>query len=165
MLTLFKNQRQAFDRFFLKIPVIGDLIQSLEWVRFCRSFGMLINHGVLILQALDAAIPVVGNQQMRAELTKISTVVKEGRTLTDGFKAVPAATPYLIQSVNVGETGGRMAEVLKEVADYYEKEAEKRMQIFSALLEPCMILGVGLMVGFIVMAVLMPIFEVSVAIK
>ena len=164
-LMLIKNHRQAFDRFFLKLPVVGNLIQSLELVRFCRSFGMLLNHGVLILQALDAAIPVVNNRQIRAELSKIPAVVKEGRTLTEGFKAVPMATPYLIQSVNVGETGGRMSEVLKEVADYYEKEAEKKMQVFSALLEPCMILGVGLLVGFIVMAVLMPIFEVSVAIK
>lgn len=161
---LVKNHRVAVDRALLKLPVVGSLIQSLELVRFCRSLGLLINHGVLVLQALDAAIPVVGNRYIQTELYKVPAVVKEGRTLTEGFKSVSMATAYLLQSVSVGETGGRMSEVLKEVADYYEKEAEKKMQLFSALLEPCMILTVGLLVGFIVMAVLMPIFEVSVAI-
>ncbi len=160
-----KNNRPAFDGLFLKIPVVGSLIQSLELGRFCSSFGLLLNHGVLVLQALDASIPVVGNQYIKAQLYKIPAVVREGRTLTDGFKSISMSTPYMLQSVSVGETGGRMSEVLKEVSDYYEKEAEKKMQIFSTLLEPCMILGVGLLVGFIVMAVMMPIFEVSVAVR
>lgn len=162
--SLMRSHREAFDRAFLRIPVVGGLIQSLEFGRFCRSFGLLLNHGVLVLQALDASIPVVGNQYIKAQLYKIPMVVKEGRTLTEGFKSMTLATPYILQSVSVGETGGRMSEVLKELSEYYEKEAEKKMQLFSTLLEPCMILGVGLLVGFIVMAVMMPIFEVSVAV-
>ena len=160
-----KTNRTAFDKIFMRIPVLGSLIESLELGRFCRSFGLLLNHGVLVLQALDASIPVVGNQYIKQELYKIPATVKEGRTLTEGFKAMSLATPYMLQSVSVGETGGRMAEVLKEVSEYYEKDAEKKMMLFSTLLEHCMILAVGLMVGFIVMAVMMPIFEVSVAVR
>lgn len=165
ILNLIKNQREKLDKMLLNMAVIGPLIQTLDLVRFTRSLGMLLHHGVLVLPALESATPVVSNLCLRNELSQISAAVKEGSPLTEGFKNLRISTPYLIQSMSVAEVGGRMAETLKEVSDYYEKEAEKKMQRFAVMLEPVMILGVGLVVGFIVMAVLLPIFEVGTAVK
>jgi len=151
----------AIDRLLLKVPSLGKLIFYIEMVRFTRSLGLLLSHGVLILQALEVSIPVVGNRYIKTELEKLPRVVKEGNPLTEGLKALAINSPYLVHSLSVGEESGRISEALMEVSKYYEREASTRMQIFASLLEPAMILGVGLMVGFIVMAVLLPIFEVS----
>lgn len=159
-----RKNRLAVDRFLLKVPVLGALVRDLEMVRFCRSFGLLLRNGVLILQAIESAVPVVGNYYIRHELSRLPEKIREGHALTDGFRAMPLlATPYFIQSVAIGEEGGRLSEVLMEITNFYEKEVTKRLQFFATLLEPVMILGVGLMVGFIVMAVLLPIFELSTA--
>lgn len=165
VINLIKNQREKLDKMMLNTAVIGSMIQTLDLVRFTRSLGMLLHHGVLVLPALESATPVVSNLCLRNELGQISAAVKEGGALTEGFKNLRISTPYLIQSMSVAEVGGRMAETLKEVSDYYEKEAEKKMQRFAVMLEPVMILGVGLVVGFIVMAVLLPIFEVGTAVR
>ncbi len=164
VLNLIRNQREKIDRFLLNMAIVGPLIQTVDLVKFTRSLGMLLHHGVLVLPALDSAIPVVGNLCLRHELVKIPAAVKEGNPLTEGFQGLRISTPYLIQSMNVAEAGGRMAETLKEVSDYYEKDAEKKMQRFAVMLEPVLILGVVLVVGFIVRAVLLPIFEVGTAV-
>jgi len=165
VVNLVRNQREKLDEFLLNLNGIGPMLQTLDLVRFTRSLGMLLHHGVLVLPALESAIPVVRNLCLRRELGRISDAVKEGNPLTEGFKNLRISTPYLIQSMRVAEVGGRMAETLEEVSDYYEKEAEKKMQRFAMLLEPVMILGVGVVVGFIVMAVLLPIFEVGTAVR
>ena len=153
--------RVGFDHLTLKIPVIGNLFYQVELARFCRSLGLLLDHGVLILPALQSALTVVQNRFFKSEFDKIPVVVKEGSSLTDGLRKSTLASSYLINTVTIGEEGGRVGEALSEVANYYDQEAERLIQVFSGLVEPMIILVIGFFVGFIVMAVLLPIFEMS----
>ena len=153
--------RWLCDRLLLRLPILGPLIQQIELARFARSFGLQITQGISILQAIDVAIQVVGHRVVRAQLARLPEGLRQGETLSSGLKQLPAASPFLIHTVAVGEESGKVGEALTEVAAYYERETERLLQAMATLLEPLLILGVGLVVGFIVMAVLLPIFEMS----
>jgi type II secretory pathway component PulF len=154
--------RLALDRVSLSLPMLGTLVRRLELARFARAYGLLLNHGIPILQATDVAIPVVRNSLIQRELARLPAGLKDGTSLAVCLKSLSMATPFMVHAVAVGEEGGRVGEALVEVANYYEREAERLLQTMASLLEPLMILTVGGMVGFIVMAVLLPIFDMSV---
>ncbi len=151
----------AFDRQLLKVPVLGLLCKQVELVRFCRSLGLLLHHGIFILQALESSIVLVGNTYIRSELELIPKRVREGRSVTDGLNETTFADAYLLNTAAIGEEGGKLSEAFSEAANYYEKDAERTVGILATMLEPIMILMVGAFVGFIVMAVLIPIFTMS----
>lgn len=157
--------RRWLDRFVLQLPLLGTLMRQVELARFCRSFGLLLSHGIPILQATEVAIPVVKNCVIRKSLLPLTTNLREGASLAACLKTLPVATPFLVHSVAVGEEGGKAAEALLEVADYYEREIERLLQVLAALLEPAMILVVGGLVGFLVMAILLPIFDMSTLVR
>ncbi len=154
--------RRMIDRVSLRVPLLGGLVRCLELSRFTRSFGLVLEHGIPILQAVDVARPVVGNAVVRGELDRLPSQLKEGGSLAASMKGLTIMTPMALNMIAVGEEGGRVAEALVEIANYYEHDLERRLQTMAALLEPAMILVVGSVVGFIVMAVLLPIFEMSV---
>ncbi len=149
------------DQLSLRLPLLGTLIRRLEVARFARAFGLLLDHGIPILQATDVAIPVIHNQVIRREFSVLPAQLKEGNSLASCLKSLSVSTPFIVHAVAVGEEGGRVGESLIEVANYYEREAERLLQLLASLLEPAMILTVGGIVGFIVIAVLLPIFEMS----
>lgn len=149
------------DRLLLRLPVFGPLIQQSEMARFARSFGLQISQGISILQAMEVSIQVIDHRVIRAQLQRLPEGLRQGETLSSGLKTLSVASPFLIHTVAVGEEGGKVGEALTEVAAYYERETERLLQAMAALLEPMLILGVGVVVGFIVMAVLLPIFEMS----
>ena len=91
--------------------------------------------------------------------------LKQGKSIAACLKPLPTMTPYVINTVSVGEESGKVGEAFAEVANFYEREAEGMLHIAAALMEPAMVLGVGLVVGWIVMAILLPIFELSSAVK
>lgn len=149
------------DRLILRLPVIGPLIQEVELARFARSFGLLLNQGVSVLKAMEVAAPVVYHRVIRTELAKIPDGLRQGAALSACLKDVSVSTPFLVNTVAVGEESGRVGEALAEVAAFYERNAERAVQAMASLLEPTLIVVIGLVVGFIVMAVLLPIFEMS----
>lgn len=153
--------RIGLDYLALRLPVFGSLIRHLEITRFARSFGLLLDHGIPILQATDVAIPVVRNRVLRRELSRLPGHLKDGHTLSSGLKMLSISTPFLVNTVAVGEESGKMGEALTEVSNFYEREVERLLQMSAALLEPATILIVGGVVGFIVMAVLLPILTMS----
>ena len=153
--------RVALDRLALRVPLLGALIQQSELARFSRSLGLQLNHGIAILQAIDVAIQVVDHRVIRSELQRLPEGLRQGTSLSSCLKALPIGTALLVNTVSVGEESGRVGESLTEVAAYYEGEAERLLQTMATLLEPMLILVIGLIVGFIVMAVLLPIFEMS----
>jgi len=154
--------KRMLDTVGLSLPLLGKLIRRVELARFARAYGLLLDHGIPILQATDVAVPVVRNQLIRQELARLPASLKEGTSLAIGLKGLTVTTPFLIHAVAIGEEGGRVGESLIEVANYYEREAEQLLALLASLLEPAMILAVGALVGFIVMAVLLPIFEMSI---
>jgi general secretion pathway protein F len=153
--------RSAIDRVSWRLPVIGRLVCQLELARFARSFSLLLEHGVSVLRAADVAIPVVGHEVIREQLERLPAGLKQGQSLAACLKGLPVVTPFVANTVAVGEESGKAGEAFAEVAAYYEREAEGLLHTAAALLEPTMILAVGAMVGWIVMAILLPIFELS----
>lgn len=153
--------RSLIDRFSWRIPVIGRLICQLELARFSRSFSLLLEHGVSVLRAVDVAIPVVRHEVIRRQLQQLPAGLKQGQSLAACLKPLSVVTPFVANTIAVGEESGKAGEAFAEVAAYYEREAETLLHTAAALLEPTMILGVGAIVGWIVMAILLPIFELS----
>ena len=153
--------RLARDRLILRLPVIGPLVQEVEVARFARSFGLLLDQGIAVLKAVEVAAPVVNHRVIRAEFSRLPDGLRQGNSLSTCLKQASVSTPFLINTVAVGEESGRVGEALAEVARFYERNAERSMQTMASLLEPTLIVVIGLAVGFIVMAVLLPIFEMS----
>ena len=156
-----RRGRVAADRLLLRIPLLGALVRQSEVARFARSFGLQIDHGIPILQAIDVAVQVVNHTVIRSQLQRVPEGLRQGNTLSSCLKELQVGTPFLVNTIAVGEESGRVGEALLEVAAYDEREVERLLQTLSTLLEPMLILLVGLVVGFIVMAVLLPIFEMS----
>ncbi len=153
--------RLAVDRLILRVPLLGPLITQVELARIARSLGLQLGHGIPILQAIEVTIQVSDNRAIRAEMLRLPEGLRQGGALSNGLKGLTIATPFLVDTVAVGEESGKVSEALTEVAAYYERESERLLQTMAALLEPLLIVMIGLVVGFIVMAVLLPIFEMS----
>jgi type II secretory pathway component PulF len=153
--------RLMLDRLILRLPGVGPMVQEVELARFARAFGLLIQHGISVLKAMEVAVPVVGHRVVRSELAKIPEGLRQGSSLSACLRPLAVSTPFLVNTVAVGEESGRVGEALTEVATYYEGNTERTLQAMASLLEPALIVVIGLVVGFIVMAVLLPIFEMS----
>jgi len=148
-------------RLLLRTPVIGTLIRQMELGRFARSFGLLIDHGISVMQAVSVSLTVVRHPLIRAELERLPGYLQQGSSLADALRQLKEVSPFVVNTVAVGEEAGKAGEALTEVANFYEREAERTLQVTAALLEPAMILMVGAVVGWIVMAVLLPVFELG----
>ncbi len=144
------------DRIIMKMP--GNIIQSLYFARFTRTLGFLLAGGLPMLQALALSSKSVGNMAIEAKINAAEKKVAEGGRLSASLEGFP---PTLLQLVATGEKSGTLAEILSRAADSYEEEFSRRVQKALALLEPSMILIMGLIVGFIVFAVLLPMFQLN----
>jgi type II secretory pathway component PulF len=153
--------RWLVDRLTLRLPIIGALIKEVELARFARSFGLLLEHGVSVLHAMEVSVPVVRHRVIRAELARLPEGLRQGEALSKCLGTLSISNPFLVNTVAVGEEGGKVGEAMREVAAYYERNIERALQTMASLLEPTLIVIIGLVVGFIVMAVLLPIFEMS----
>lgn len=145
----------------LRLPVVGPMIRQMDLSRVIRSLGLQLNHGLPILQAMEVAVGVAASGVIRAQLARLPEGLRQGQALSHCLKATAISTPLLVHTVVVGEENGKVGEALTEVATYYERETERQLRMFATLLEPLLIVAVGGVVGFIVMAVLLPIFEMS----
>ena len=153
--------RLAVDRTLLRVPLLGTLIIQIELARISRSLGLQLSHGIPILQAIDVGIQVSSHRVVQAQMRRLPEGLRQGGALSACLQELSIATPFLVNAIAVGEESGKVGEALNEVATYYERESERMLQTMAALIEPMLILMVGLVVGFIVMAVLLPIFEMS----
>jgi general secretion pathway protein F len=155
-----KRNRLFIDRLVLRLP--GNILQSLYFGRFTRTFSSLLGGGLPVLRALELAARSIGNKILETKVIDAGKRVAEGARLSASLEGFP---PVLLQLIATGERSGRLVEVLKKAADSYEEEFSRRVQKALSLLEPGVILFMGLIVGFIVLAVLLPIFQLNQLIK
>lgn len=146
----------------LRIPVFGDLMLKSELARFCRTLELLIKNGIPILKALDIAIPVLTNEVIKQHLKLSYIELEQGGSFGRSMKEARIFPAFMTNLVIVGEESGRITEALVEVADSYERDTAQALKAFTSILEPLLILSMGLIVGFIVVAMLLPIFEINV---
>jgi type II secretory pathway component PulF len=153
--------RLMLERGLLRVPFVGPMIRQMDLARVIRSLGLELHHGIPILQAMEVAVGVAASGVIREQLARLPEGLRQGQALSSCLKTTAISTPLLIHTVVVGEENGKVGEALTEVATYYERDTERRLRTFATLLEPLLIVAVGGVVGIIVMAVLLPIFEMS----
>lgn len=157
--------RLRFDRFCLSIPVIGPLLLGFETARFANTMAMLVSANVPILIALQSAKNTLGNHLLKEAIDSTELRLREGSSLSRALGGQGVFSPILIHLIRSGEASGQLAEMLKYGAENAELEAEQKTKIFTSLLEPVLILMMGLLVLGIVMAVMQPILQMNSGIR
>jgi type II secretory pathway component PulF len=157
--------KHSIDQFKLKVPIFGVLAQKIEIGRFSQTLSTLLASGVSILEALKVSSDTVENSLIRGELNASYIAVKEGSRLSASLSSSRAIPAVVIQMIGVGEESGHLERTLQKIAENYEREVDQSVKVFLSLLEPLLILALGLIVGFMVIAILLPIFEISLSAK
>jgi type IV pilus assembly protein PilC len=162
-----ESGRIQWDRLKLKIPMkIGDIVQKVALARFSRTFSGLIAAGVPMLEAIDITGRTSGNRVIEMAMDDVRDSVKKGGTLAAPMRGVPEAFPVMVtQMIGVGEETGALETMLSKIADFYEDQVAAAMKALTSILEPLMIILVGGIVGFIVIAMYLPMFKVYDQIK
>jgi general secretion pathway protein F len=153
------------DELLLKLPLAGGMLQRLILSRFARVLGLLLASGVPIMRALDITGEVVVNRVYRAYLRGVMEEVAQGGSLSGSLKKSPLFPPLLVHLAGVGEKGGNLDQMLVKAGVAYEREFSARLTRLMGLMEPLLVLAMGLAVGIVVLAVLLPIFELNQLIK
>ncbi len=153
------------DRTLLRVPGLGPMLKKTALSRFCRVLGTLLKSGVPILDALAIARDAVGNAVVAGAVAQATDGVREGRPLAGPLAASPVFPRTLVDMVEVGEEAGNLEVVLVDAAEVYDGEVDRAVKVFLSLLEPVLLVLMGALVGFIVIAMLLPIFTLNAAIK
>lgn len=160
-----KVGRETMDRFFLKMPLFGDLIQKTATARFCRTFGALSRSGVPILTSLEIVRDTAGNQVIANAVDEARKEVQTGGMISLALQREKVFPVMAIQMISIGEETGEIDTMLMKVADFYEDEVEQAVKALTSIIEPLMIVILGGMVGSILVAMYLPIFGIMDAIK
>jgi general secretion pathway protein F len=153
--------RFAWDRWRLRVWVLGQLLTKREVGRFARTLGTLLKSGVPLLQALEVVQEVVGNAVMSRALKDVRVGVREGQGIAGPLGRSGTFPTLALQMVSVGEETGRLDEMLMKVAEYYERDTYNQVKRLTSLLEPMLILVMGLAVGFVVVSMLSAVFSIN----
>lgn len=152
--------RETMDRFFLKMPLFGDLIQKSATARFCRTFGALTRSGVPILTCLEIVRDTAGNQIIANAVDEARREIQTGGMISIALQKEQVFPIMAIQMISIGEETGEIDAMLMKVADFYEDEVEQAVKALTSIMEPIMILFLGGMVGSILLAMYLPMFKV-----
>lgn len=160
-----KEGRLILDRLKLRFPVIGRLILIGELARFTRTLSTLFESGVPVLKSLAIVTDTVTNEVLKRELVSVHEKISKGASLgvsLEGSKHFPF---FMINMIKVGEKGGAVEKSLLKISNSYDREIERITRMFTTLLEPVLIITLGLIVGFIVVSMLLPIFNINLAVR
>jgi type IV pilus assembly protein PilC len=162
-----ESGQMQWDRLKLKFPMkIGDIVQKVALARFSRTFSGLIAAGVPMLEAIEITGKTAGNKVVEKAMYDVRESVKKGGSLTAPMMLVPEAFPVMVtQMIGVGEETGALETMMSKIADFYEEQVAAAVKALTSILEPIMILAVGGIVGFIVIAMYLPMFKVYDSIK
>jgi type IV pilus assembly protein PilC len=151
--------RHAIDALLLKTPVLGNILRKVSVARFCRTLSTLLSSGVPILDGLDITARTSGNAIIEAAIQKTRSGIERGETVSGPLKDTNVFPSMVVQMINVGETTGALDAMLSKIADFYEDEVDSAVAGMLTLLEPVMIAFLGVVVGGIVIAMYLPIFD------
>ena len=155
------KNRFLVDQLKLHVPVFGKLLQQMAVARFSRTLGTLLKSGVPILRALEAVRDTVGNSVIAEATVRVRESIKEGENISGQMEATGAFPPLVVRMVSVGEESGELDNMLLQIANDYEEEVDVTVSGLTSLLEPVLIVIMGLIVGFIVVAMFLPLFTLA----
>jgi len=149
----------------LHFPVIGSTMRKITVARFTRTMGTLLASGVPILDALNVVAKTAGNVIVEASLIDVANKITQGRTMSEPLAETKVFPSMVVQMIGVGEQTGALDVMLNKIADFYEDEVDVAVSSLTSLMEPVMMVGIGGMVGFMLIAMYMPIFDIAGAVK
>ncbi len=156
--------RMVIDRLFLRLPVVGDLIRKASVAKFTRTLGTLLASGVPLLDGLTICAKTAGNKVIEETLFNARISISGGKTIADPLAASGVFPKMVTHMIAVGESTGALDAMLGKIADFYEDEVDQAVASLTALLEPAMMVFLGIVIGFIVIAMYLPIFKMASAI-
>ena len=160
-----ENGKSTIDALLLKLPVFGTLIRKVAVARFTRTFGTLVSSGVPILEGLRITARTAGNKVVERAVMQCRAAVTAGKTLAEPLKTSGVFPPMVTQMIAVGEQTGALDAMLNKIADFYDDEVDTAVGALTALLEPLMIVILGVIIGGLVVAMYLPIFRLVTLIK
>lgn len=152
---------KSIDGFFLRMPIIGVLKQKIVLTDFTRTLSLLLGAGVSLLEALDIVASAIDSAVYRGQLKEVNKQVEKGVILSDAIAHYENFPPILYQMIAVGEETGKLDEILAKISEYFEKESEYAIKNLTTAIEPMIMILLGLGVGFIVIAIIMPIYSLT----
>lgn len=155
-----EDVRKKFDAFVLAIPVVGMLSRKIGIARFSRTLSTLLHGGVPIITALEVVQKTIGNLSLMAALNEAQVGIKEGRSLAATLAQSKIFTPMVVQMVSIGEESGALDKMLEKVADFYESDVDDVITRLSSIIEPLIIVVLGVVIGIIIMAIMIPMFDI-----
>ena len=161
-----REGRRRWDQLKLRIPMkIGDVVQKVALARLSRTLATLVAAGVDIISALEIAAGTAGNWVIEQSLARTAERVHEGTPISIPLQEDPIFPPMIGQMVHIGEETGELDKMLSKVADFYEDEVDASIQSLTSIIEPILMIGVGVMVGTIVISMYLPMFKMLTLIK
>ncbi len=157
--------KSVIDALLLKLPVFGTLIRKVAVARFTRTLGTLVSSGVPILEGLRITARTAGNRVVERAVLETRASVTAGKTLAEPLKTSTVFPPMVVQMISVGEQTGALDAMLNKIADFYDDEVDTAVGALTALLEPLMIVFLGVIIGGLVIAMYLPIFRLVTLIK
>ncbi|MGI5840776.1 MAG: type II secretion system F family protein [Patescibacteria group bacterium] len=156
-----KEMRLKLDTYKFRIPILGDLIKKTIMANTTRTLSMLLSAGISLVEALRIVSKVAGNEQYLGAYLRISERVQKGFGIANSFEETGVFPPIVNQMVETGEATGKLDEVLMKVSDYFSTEAEQSVKSLTAAMEPMIMIVLGIGVAFLVVAVIMPIYNLT----
>jgi type IV pilus assembly protein PilC len=156
---------EAVDKLLLKIPMIGGILRKVAVARFTRTLGTLLSSGVPILDALDITAKTAGNRVIKRGIQYAREKISEGKDMASPLTEAKVFPPMVVQMIGIGEQTGAMDTMLQKIADFYEEEVDVAVKALTDMIEPFMMVFLGVIVGGLIIAMYMPIFELAGNIK
>lgn len=153
--------REKFDSISLRLPIFGILLKKVAIAKFTRTLGTLIKSGVPILQALETVAKTSGNKIIEAAINKSKDSIKEGGKISEPLQKSGIFPPMVVQMIGVGEESGSLDTMLGKIADFYDQEVDTAVKGLTSMIEPVIIIFMGIVIGTIVIAMFMPMFELG----
>ncbi len=156
-----KNGRKTLDRMALRAPIAGPLIRKVSVAKFTRTLGTLVSSGVPILDGLDIVARTAGNVVVEEAIMKVRQSISEGKTIAEPLAQSGVFPPMVVQMISVGEATGAMDAMLSKIADFYDDEVDNAVAAMTSMLEPLLMVFLGVVVGGLVIAMYLPIFKIA----
>ncbi len=153
--------RAYIDRTLLRLPVFGDLLRKVAVAKFTRTMGTMLGSGVAILEALDIVGKTAGNKTIEDAIIKVRSGISEGRTMADPLTESGVFPSMVCQMISVGEATGALDAMLGKIADFYDEEVDQAVENLTSLIEPFMLVFLGVTIGGLVVAMYLPIFKMA----
>jgi type IV pilus assembly protein PilC len=156
-----ESGRKVVDASMLKMPIFGILVRKVAVAKFTRTMGTMLSSGVAILEALDIVAKTSGNKSIEKAIYTVRSGIAEGRTMADPLAESGVFPAMVCQMISVGESTGALDAMLQKIADFYEEEVDQAVENLTALIEPFMLVFLGVVIGGLVISMYLPVFKMA----